>query len=233
MRGSVDALLVVVPAHDEEAVLGRCLDHLVAAVDQLGPAAPEVRTVVVLDGCTDRTAAIARQHPVEVVGCTARTVGRARAVGVLAARRPSDDPRRTWVATTDADSRVPVGWLAEHLAAAHSAADLLLGPVLPDPDELADGLLRRWLDLHPRSGAHVHGANLGVRLSTYLAAGGFPPLACGEDVALVDAVRALGGRVVTGRSRVVTSARTQARTPNGFAAYLRRMSHDVAQPASA
>lgn len=228
----IDRLLVVVPAHDEEAVLGRCLDHLAAAVDHLGPAAPRVRTVVVLDGCTDGSAAVARRHRVEVVGCTARTVGRARAVGVLAAYA-TGDPRHTWLATTDADSRVPAGWLAEHLDAARSGADLLLGPVLPDPDELADDLLRRWLDLHPRSGAHVHGANLGVRLSSYLAAGGFPPLACGEDAALVAAVRDGGGRVVTGRSRVVTSARTQARAPEGFAAYLRQMAAPLSQPASA
>lgn len=228
----IDQLLVVVPAHDEEAVLGRCLEHLVAAVEHLGPVAPLVRSVVVLDSCTDGSAAVARRHAVEVVGCTARTVGRARSVGVLAAYA-SGDPRRTWLATTDADSRVPVDWLAEHLAAARAGADLLLGPVLPDPDVLADDLLRRWLDLHPRAGAHVHGANLGVRLSSYLAAGGFPPVANGEDVALVAAVRDLGGRVVTGRSRVVTSARTEARAPEGFAAYLRQMAAPLSQPASA
>jgi glycosyltransferase involved in cell wall biosynthesis len=49
---------VVVPAHQEEAVIGRCLDALAA---QVVPG--EVDVVVVANGCRDRTAAVARAHP--------------------------------------------------------------------------------------------------------------------------------------------------------------------------
>ena len=49
-------LSVVVPAHDEEVVLGR----LLAALGDLGD---HDELVVVCDGCTDRTADIARTHP--------------------------------------------------------------------------------------------------------------------------------------------------------------------------
>jgi len=49
---------VVIPAHQEEAVLGRCLDALAA---QVSPGDAEV--VVVANGCADRTADVARAHP--------------------------------------------------------------------------------------------------------------------------------------------------------------------------
>jgi glycosyltransferase involved in cell wall biosynthesis len=224
---AVDRVVVVVPAHDEEAVLERCLAHLEAAVDAVAGGVA-VRTVVVLDGCTDGSAAIARRHRVEVVGCTARMVGRARAVGVATGAGGVRRPERCWVATTDADSRVPEAWLVDQVAAAAQGADLVVGRVLPDPDELRPDLLARWLTLHPIGGRHVHGANLGVRLSAYRAAGGFPPLPVGEDEALVAAVRAAGGVVVGGGEPVVTSARTTARAPDGFAAYLRRLAAPVA-----
>lgn len=51
-------LSVVVPAHDEERVLGRCLD---AVYRQMGP--DDVEVVVVANGCRDDTAAVARTHP--------------------------------------------------------------------------------------------------------------------------------------------------------------------------
>jgi hypothetical protein len=55
---------VLIPAHNEEAVIGRCLDHLFAGID---PARLEV--AVVCNGCRDATAAVARGsgHPVQVI----------------------------------------------------------------------------------------------------------------------------------------------------------------------
>jgi glycosyltransferase involved in cell wall biosynthesis len=55
-------LSVVVPAHDEELVMGRFLTSLLA------DARPgELDVVVVCNGCQDRTAAVAREFPVRVV----------------------------------------------------------------------------------------------------------------------------------------------------------------------
>ncbi len=53
---------VVIPAHNEEAVIGRCLEAL------LQDARPgEFRVVVVANGCTDRTAAAARGFGEDVI----------------------------------------------------------------------------------------------------------------------------------------------------------------------
>ena len=54
---------VVIPAHDEAAVIGRCLDALFT-----GFLEGELDVVVVCNGCSDETAALARssRHPVRV-----------------------------------------------------------------------------------------------------------------------------------------------------------------------
>ncbi|MFC4784709.1 glycosyltransferase [Nocardioides sp. MAHUQ-72] len=49
-------LSVIIPAHDEEAVIGRLLEAL-------GPPLPADEVIVVCDGCTDRTAEVARRFP--------------------------------------------------------------------------------------------------------------------------------------------------------------------------
>jgi glycosyltransferase involved in cell wall biosynthesis len=53
---------VVVPAHDEEAVIGRCLDTLLAAAEP-----GELDVVVVANACTDRTAERAKQAGARVI----------------------------------------------------------------------------------------------------------------------------------------------------------------------
>lgn len=55
-------LAVIVPAHNEELLLGRCLESLAAA---RGEPRPEV--IVVADNCTDATAAVARAHGATVI----------------------------------------------------------------------------------------------------------------------------------------------------------------------
>ncbi|ANH39753.1 Glycosyl transferase family 2 [Nocardioides dokdonensis FR1436] len=233
----VDRVVVVVPAHDEEDVLGRCLEDIADAAAQARVLRVRVDVVVVLDDCTDGSLAVASEHDVQVVETDARCVGAARALGVgvatghpdrLAAVGP-DDERRTWVATTDADSRVPGSWLLDHLAAAHHGHDLLVGPVLPDADELDPAVLAAWHDRHRTGRLHVHGANLGVRLSAYRAVGGFADLATGEDVALVQALLALDVPTVRQGRPVVTSARERGRAPDGFAGYLRALRLAVAE----
>ena len=225
-RLAIEQIAVVIPVHNEALHLAACLRAVMAARDRLQRdlSAPQVQVVVVLDRCTDGSAGIAaRFGAVQSVPADAATVGRARAIGVE--RVLGDRPERVWVACTDADSMVPPGWLVRHWAAARSGTDLLLGTVRPalrlerlDPVRYAiwaAGYVSRFG--HP----HVHGANLGIRGDVYLASGGFPPLPTHEDVALADAVRAGGFRVVSSAAQPVdTSPRTVGRAPNGFATFL-------------
>lgn len=232
----VASVVVVVPAHDEELLLGRCLRSVRASVEHLALTHPEVATrmVVVLDDCTDASAAVAAAHPVEVVSTSVRCVGAARAYGVrhaLARRAPSEghpqpvDEAVSWLACTDADSVVPLDWLSAQVRAADAGADLVLGTARPDPVDLDPGVLLAWETAHDRAAlvaTPVHGANLGVRARAYVAAGGFPHLTEHEDVALVRALSARGAAVATGPT-VLTSGRRTGRTPGGFAAFLRAL----------
>ncbi|MFG6401863.1 glycosyltransferase [Microbacterium sp. P04] len=219
----VRAIAVIVPVHDEEELLARCLSAIEAARERV---AMTVAVIVVLDACTDRSAEIAAVHAVQTVVIDARNVGRARAAGVAAASELFRElpPEQWWTAHTDADSVVPPNWLQHQLDLAHHGADVVVGTVRPDFADLTAPQRAAWLARHVPGVAngHVHGANLGMRADTLLTAGGFPPLAEHEDVALVDRARALGARVVASDAAGVhTSGRQHGRTPGGYARYLR------------
>ncbi len=49
---------IVIPAHDEEAVLGRCLDAILSGIEP----GEDIDVVVVPNGCKDRTADVARGY---------------------------------------------------------------------------------------------------------------------------------------------------------------------------
>lgn len=214
---------VVVPAHDEQDLLGGCLDALARAARWVADRAV-VRTVVVLDACRDRTAAIARAHGVETLAVADHCVGSARDAG-CAALLDGAGARPGWLATTDADSRVPPDWLLAQLEAWSRPADARVGAVyVEDWSEQAPGARHWFADVYDAAGdphPHIHGANLGVRAEAYRACGGFRGLATGEDVALVAALDA-GGFTMhrTRRSPVLTSGRRLARAKDGFAGRL-------------
>ena len=217
---------VIVPAHNEEQLLPACLASLRRAARALRGI--PVRIVVVADDCQDETVRVARRGGAAVVATGDRNVGAARAAGAAAVlkRAAALDPAEVWLATTDADTLVPSRWLRGQVRFANRGCDAVAGTV-----RVAD-----WSGYRPAVGAafrerydastgsghpHVHGANLGIRASVYLTAGGFPPVATAEDHALVSALAASGGRVLRTRALpVVTSARRDARAPRGFGHYL-------------
>jgi glycosyltransferase involved in cell wall biosynthesis len=225
----IERVGVVVPARNEEALLPDCLDALGGAIEEVvSEGAVDVMVVVVLDRCTDRSAEIVAARPwATPVVVDAGNVGLARSVGCAQVlhRHGADRLDRLWLASTDADSRVPAGWLTTQLAFARRGAEVVLGTV--DVDDWGDHptqVARRWrsayaaVDGHP----HVHGANVGCRADAYVAAGGFLALSSDEDVALVSA---LAGRctVRTGEIPVLTSARRESRAEQGFAAHLAQL----------
>jgi glycosyltransferase involved in cell wall biosynthesis len=216
-----EAVGVVVPAHDEEELLPACLAALRRAARQAAPAT--VHLVVVADACSDRTAERARAAGADVVEIRARRVGAARAAGFAEVLRRTRhrDPAAVWLATTDADTLVPPGWLTQQLRYAGQGWDAVVGTVTVTdwtghPAHLPD-LFAAQYDHGPGSHPHVHGANLGIRAGAYLAAGGFRGLRTAEDHALVHALGAAGRKILrTTDLTVVTSARRHARAPEGF-----------------
>lgn len=203
----------VVPAHNEEALLGCCLAALTVAASHAALAGETVRVVVVLDACTDGSEAVACTAGVEIVTVAARNVGVARAVGaalLLAAGA-------RWLAFTDADSRVSPDWLAVQLSL---GAEAVCGSICVDdwsaqPSAAHEIFAQLYRDVDGHR--HVHGANLGVCASAYQRAGGFPPLACREDVALVERLIAIGANIAwSAAPRVITSARAVSRVRGGF-----------------
>ncbi len=215
------------PAHNEEGLLPACLMALRRAVHAAGI---PVRVLVVADTCTDQTAAVARACGADVIGIRGRNVGAARAAGMAELLRLTAGPDRAaiWLATTDADTIVPSGWLCRQLSYAGRGWDVVLGTVeVADWDEhpahvpaAFDARYEFGAGPHP----HVHGANLGIRASAYLAAGGFRPLRTAEDHALLATATEAGCAVVhAGDISVRTSGRRQARAPRGFSYLLRTL----------
>ena len=216
---------VAIPAHNEEACLGACLGAVLRAAQHPELAAEVVLVCVVLDACDDRSSDIVRelQPSFALAGCrldyieiAARQVGSARAAGAL--HLIAGGAR--WLAFTDADTRVSPQWLAAQMAL---GAEVVCGSVAVDdwsPHADKAVLLREHFarTYHDREDhRHIHGANLGVCALAYQAAGGFPAVACHEDVLLVRALELSGARFAwSALPRVFTSARLDARARGGF-----------------
>ena len=232
---ALDAV-VVIPAHDEEERIGDCLRAL--AHQTVG--SPAFETVVVLDDCHDRTAAVVDTVS-RAVGLHVKTLegagagaGAARRAGMdhaceilLAAGRPDG-----LIACTDADSRPAADWLERQLAHVAAGARAIAGLIELDEDEARDlppGVrerrdrdagtrLRRLRTTEPEAGHHhFAGASLGVTADTYREVGGIEPLAALEDAGF--AVRLAEHHVPILRAsdvRVATSPRADGRVARGL-----------------
>jgi len=226
----IEAVGVVVPVHDEAALLPACLDSLDRALARL-PARLRRVAVIVLDSCSDASPAIVARWAVgrdrTWLRVVARNVGCARAAGMqrVLEELAAHDRSRVWLATTDADTVVPRGWLTDQLAIAARGIDAVAGSIeVRDWRGYPAGFAERFLHFYapPGSGdshGHVHGANLGVRADAYLSVGGFASLPTGEDHALWNALHARP-RVSSRKIAVTTSARRHARAPQGFSRFL-------------
>jgi hypothetical protein len=224
--GGIAHIGVVVPACDEQELLPRCLDAIRSAVARLVERHDiPVTIVVVLDRCIDASAEVVSGYDdMTAIAVDFGNVGLARATGCAEAlhRYAPGHPSTLWLASTDADSRVPLDWLTRQVELADRGAEVVLGTVRVDdwtghPAHVA----QRWAATYNTADGHhhVHGANVGCRADAYLAARGFPGLSRSEDVGLVTA---LGDRVIVrvGDIAVSTSSRVQARAVGGFATFL-------------
>ncbi|WP_432560051.1 glycosyltransferase [Granulicoccus sp. GXG6511] len=220
---AVSAVWVVVPARNEEQLIGACLASLRRAMDRVFV---PVTVTVVLDDCTDATAARIPSW-VRAVEVRHRSAGAARRAGFEAA--PTGPG--VWYATTDADSIVPPDWFAGIITSAAYGHDVRAGTIV-----VAD-----WLGRDPRVGGrhddayrqgaghrHIHGANLAVSAEAYHAVGGFRALREHEDVDLVARCLAAGRSVDwAATTPVITSARRDNRVPGGFGGHLTRLEEEL------
>jgi len=207
---------VVIPAHNEEQHIAAALVAIQHAAHHPGLMGEPVQVLVVLDSCSDATGAIASAAGVQTMAVTVRNVGSARAVGTTQLIKAG----ARWLAFTDADTIVSPEWLVKQL---EQKADAVCGSIgINDwsmhgdqADNIRLHFARTYHDVDGHR--HIHGANLGVSTEAYLRAGGFRPLACSEDVALVEALQASGARIAwSAAPRVSTSARADARARGGF-----------------
>ncbi|WP_293004508.1 glycosyltransferase [Mycobacterium sp.] len=224
---SVRHMAVVVPARDEQDHIEACLFSITAAIAELRHRHPGVTcdATVVLDCCTDQTGPLARAHGARTVRSCAGRVGAARHAGAIdaitRAREAGIPADAVWLANTDADTIVPGSWLTTQWQFANTGADAVIGTVTPD--RLNRHANRLWRQRHRlvEGHDHIHGANLGLRASTYQTVGGFAAVSLHEDLDLVDRIKAGGYRwEATHQTTVTTSARTASRVEGGFASYI-------------
>jgi glycosyltransferase involved in cell wall biosynthesis len=220
---------VLIPARNEEVLLGRCLESVIRAIDGL-PVSIRATIVLISDCSTDRTAEIA--HSLiggygSVLHTRAGTVGTARALAASYAIAKTTAPlSNVWLANTDADCVVPSAWLSDQIDFAASGIEAVAGIISVDsfeehgpevPARFHTSYLIRADGTHP----HVHGANLGVRADRYLEVGGWADLKTAEDHDLWGRLRRTGVRLLSSAQlSLVTSGRRVGRAPSGFAGAL-------------
>jgi glycosyltransferase involved in cell wall biosynthesis len=203
---------IVVAAHNEEKILGRCLDSLAACKTAL-----RCEVVVVDNASTDGTAAVAASAGARVVSCPTAGAVFAKAAGVQAAHAPL-------VAVLDADSLCPPDWL-DKIAGAFAADARLVG--LSGPAHYlrartwVHAVMFLWysywklIQWCAGTAFYAVGTNVAFRREAYFAAGGFDTnvLVGGDEVGLFRKLRRVGRTRYTDELWVQTDPR---RTEVGF-----------------
>lgn len=192
----------IVPAHNEEQLIGETLNALQAAARGAGT---PYEIIVVDDASTDRTAAIATASGARVIQVRHRQIARARNAGATAAVGDL-------LVFVDADTRVEAAAIRATVAAVeHGAvgggAQLRFDEPLPVSVRVIGVCLRLTMRLSRLAG----GAYVFATRDAFEAVGGFDEtLFATEELTLSRALRRVGPFVILSES-VVTSAR-KART---------------------
>jgi cellulose synthase/poly-beta-1,6-N-acetylglucosamine synthase-like glycosyltransferase len=206
-------LAFVIPAYNEEALIGKCLDSVLTEIKRSGR---EVDVVVVNNASTDRTREIALGFPgVRVVDENEKGLVAARDTGFRATTAEL-------VANIDADTVVPEGWIGT-----------VLDEFEADPGLVALSGPYFYYDLSPwnrlivtifygvtyliyilnrfvlRVGSVIQGGNFVFRRSAWLAAGGFNRAIkfYGEDTDVAVRLSKVGKVKWTFRLKMWTSGR--------------------------
>jgi glycosyltransferase involved in cell wall biosynthesis len=206
-------LSVVIPAYNEEAYLGACLDSILA---QTRGREHLIDIVVVNNASTDRTREIALRYPgVHLVDEPRKGLTFARQAGFLASTG-------SLIANVDADSRLTPGWIDCVLRtfAQQPSLAALSGPLIYyDLTARQQKLVRlfylaAWLTYAAnkyllRVGAMVQGGNFVVARSALESIGGFNLSISfyGEDTDIARRLHAVGPVLFTFDLKMFSSAR--------------------------
>lgn len=201
-------LSIVIPAYNEERLIGRCLAAVEDARAGLGARGWESEVVVCDNNSTDRTAAIAREQGARVVFEPFNQISRARNCGAAAATGD-------WLLFLDADS-FPSRELFLDMADCMAAGQCLGGGANLEFEGPAGRSLRRWVALWnwlSRVTRWAAGSFLFCDAVVFRAVGGFSEaLFVSEELELSQRLKRYGrqhGRsmVILRRHRLQTSPR--------------------------
>jgi glycosyltransferase involved in cell wall biosynthesis len=216
---------VLIPAHNEELLLPRCLHSILLAAAEV-PKSTKVKIILVSDSSTDKTFQISHSILGDkgvVCSIKKKNVGYARRFAAQVALQDykgflSD----CWLANTDADCVVPKNWLLKQLLWASTGVQAIAGIVKVDSfaehkNSVAKQFLKSYTINLDGSHPHVHGANLGIRADIYQSVGGWHELETAEDHDLWDRLSACGIYKISHADLFVyTSGRQIGRAPKGF-----------------
>ena len=175
---------ILVPARNEEACLGACLESIAAAAR---PYPRRVEVLVALNRCTDRTEEIARSHGAAVVREDARNLAKIRNAAARAATGEI-------FVTIDADSTMSANMLCE-IDRELAGGDTIGGGVPMIPERLSPGIVLTWLVLAPYAliRYRVSGGLFWCGRSDFEAIGGFDEgMVSGEDLDFAVRLKAYG-----------------------------------------
>lgn len=175
---------VIIPAHNEEKYIGRCIESIRAADSRYSG---KTELVVVCNRCSDRTAEIAESLGAVVVFNDERCIARVRNAGIAAARGRI-------IVTIDADNRMTDGTLREINALLDSGK--VIGGGAPIRFERYS-LPLRLNDLLCRVSFRLTGLYCGIiwaEKATFDAIGGFVDKRAMEDAATARLLKAYGRR---------------------------------------
>jgi glycosyltransferase involved in cell wall biosynthesis len=206
-------LSLVVPAFNEEAYLGPCIESI---LDQCAGLEDLVEIIVVNNASTDCTREVALRYPrVRLIDEPRKGLTWARQAGFLASSG-------TLIANVDADSRLTPGWISNVLTMFESRPGLvsLSGPLvycdLPPRQRAIVKIfyLLAWLTYLTnryvlRVGAMVQGGNFVVTRSALERIGGYDLSISfyGEDTDLARRLHAIGPVLFTFELKMFSSAR--------------------------
>lgn len=207
-------LSIVIPAYNEEASIGKCLESI-AAEQTRGNFS--VETIVVNNASTDRTGDVARTFPF------ARVVDEPRKGLVRARQTGYEASEGELIANVDADTRLPAGWMRRVFEEFSADPKLvaLSGPyVYYDSPFVFNWFVRLWYQfgkivsffnalVTKRSGTMLQGGNFILRRSALERAGGFDLKFdfYGEDTAIAERMSRQGTVKFTFRLPMYTSSR--------------------------